>query len=303
LTKTTKFYLKTFNSKESKSARALAKHASIFKVGKNAKTPPERTLNWGYKQGDKIETLLMLEYNDISTVPYTKYHVKALQWLEEGNEVIARTMLNSSSGKGIVMLSEQPDLIAPLYTKYIKKKREFRAHFLNGDNFLISEKKLKAGAKPNRIRSHSNGYVFCTQDLEPFPDALGKVIGQLAQLHMPQAFFAADIIYNEFHDTAYVLELNTSPGLENSTLDIYKEQIDKWRDSYDMNPVQPVDPETTLESTPTGVHTASDVGFLNELNKAYSKYKTTHSIHNPFLYTAQETYQPALLNIIANDMD
>jgi D-alanine-D-alanine ligase-like ATP-grasp enzyme len=40
-------------------------------------------------------------------------------------------------------------------------------------------------------------------------------------------FGAVDVIYNRAQDKAYVLEVNTAPGLEGSTLDNYVEAIQK----------------------------------------------------------------------------
>ena len=63
-----------------------------------------------------------------------------------GDLVVCRKLLRSSEGKGIVI--EEKGAVttkAPLYTQYIKKKAEYRAHVYNNKVIDVQQKKKRAG--------------------------------------------------------------------------------------------------------------------------------------------------------------
>lgn len=151
----------------------------------------------------------------------------ARTWYDEGKTVFARTRLQGHSGDGIVILDGNNDFImAPLYTKYIKKKKEFRVHVFNKEVIDIQEKRRSMGSDAGfLIRNHANGFVFCRDDIIEPSDLRDVAIQAVTSLGLD--FGAADIIYNEHYDKCYALEVNTAPGLEGTTLQSY---INKFRE-------------------------------------------------------------------------
>lgn len=163
---------------------------------------------------------------------------KVSEWLKEKRVVFARTKLNGMGGKGIVEM-EGPDCEiedAQLYVEYIPKKEEYRIHVVNGE--IISEQRKGAKIRFNqridpddlpidapepinwRIRNLENGFVFVRNDDKEVPNCVKE---QALNIFVKTGldFFAADIIYNAHREKAYILELNTAPGLQGTTLEDY----------------------------------------------------------------------------------
>jgi len=146
----------------------------------------------------------------------------ANSWLDSGKTVFCRTRLMSHSGDGIVIASNPGELVtAPLYTKYIKKLKEFRVHVFNNKVIDVQEKKRSLDSPNNDflIRNHSNGFVFCRDDIVEPTDL--RDVGLQAVSSLGLDFGAVDIVYNKHYDKCYALEVNSAPGLEGTTLDKY----------------------------------------------------------------------------------
>lgn len=176
---------------------------------------------------NKLTTLNALVAAGIMVPDYTTSKDLAAQWIISGRPVLARRLLHASAGAGIVgpltTAEELPD--APLYVKYIKKAREYRVHVFHA-SCLIHQKKRRTGAAVDyHIRSHANGWVFCNAPNDPLAVRLSYIAVQAVEA-LQLDFGAVDIIYNEKHDTLYVLEVNTAPGIEkNNTLEFYTNSI------------------------------------------------------------------------------
>jgi hypothetical protein len=143
--------------------------------------------------------------------------------------VFARTLINSTNGKGIVEfnLDEQRDIpTAPLYTAYVPKKAEYRVHTFGGNVIDIQEKRKRRGHEGDRntrVRNVNNGYVYCRDGLTP-PDGIADLAIR-ATAALGYLYGAVDIIYNEKRNQCYVLEVNSRPGLSGTTLDNYCEAL------------------------------------------------------------------------------
>lgn len=141
--------------------------------------------------------------------------------------VVARTLTNASEGRGITIFNkDDTPPPAPLYTEYISKKKEFRVHVWNNEVIDVAEKRKKKGYEADRntkIRNTANGYVFCrTGVVEP------NGIRQLALdavSALDRTYGAVDIIWNEKRDKCYVLEVNSRPGMEGTTVEKYANAI------------------------------------------------------------------------------
>lgn len=166
------------------------------------------------------------------TIPWTTDKDAVKQWLAGGSRVFARKVLNGHSGIGIVdMGPENVDewVDAPLYTQYVPKKHEFRYHFFKGrvidkqrKGYLqdIENGENKVDPARFRIRNLANGFVFARN----FGDSLAVVdtlVQDYLDNHCDLDFGAIDLIYNERANRAYILEVNTAPGLKGTTLGIY----------------------------------------------------------------------------------
>lgn len=166
-------------------------------------------------------------------VPYTTDIEQARKWTREGATVVCRTKLTGHSGEGIVLASEAPEVIqAPLYTKYVPKKQEYRIHCTNddGDAYVFdAQRKARKNDVADedvdwKIRNHKNGFVFARNELIDIPDVVEDTALKVFETTTLD-FGAVDIIYNERENKAYVLEINTACGLEGTTLDNYRDMF------------------------------------------------------------------------------
>lgn len=155
-------------------------------------------------------------------------------WLAERNKplVFARTILTGHSGAGIVKITNEEELAAvagnPLFVDYIPKRMEFRLHFLNGEVISMQEKKARVELPEDfevdwQIRNHDNGFIFARENVNPPEDVILQ--SKLAIEATGLDFGAVDVIYNKRLEQAFVLEVNTSPGLEGTTLANYSEAL------------------------------------------------------------------------------
>jgi hypothetical protein len=169
-----------------------------------------------------LETFKLLEAAKVSHVPYTSSKETAQAWKDKGSVIFARTT-GGQSGSGITIVGEghTPDLPdRPLYTLYVKKKKEFRVHVFRGQVIDVQQKKRRNGSDADSlIRSHDNGWIFAHEDVVE-PTGL-RELGVAAVSALGLDFGAVDIIWNEKQNRCYVLEVNTAPGLTDSTAEKY----------------------------------------------------------------------------------
>lgn len=214
---------------KSRSLRNLAKELTSnvgYKVWRST-FPKLKRINILY--GDcknKLHQYQWFEANQIPSLPFTTSKAQVGEWLASGATVVARTLTRSSEGKGIVLLQgDTPVVSAPVYTKYLKKKQEFRVHIYNETVVSVLEKRRKKGVYngESKIRNTANGYVFCRQDVKEPPGIreLALKASKVTNSH----FKGVDIGYNEKLDKLFVIEVNSAPGMENSTLKDYCKAI------------------------------------------------------------------------------
>lgn len=180
---------------------------------------------------DKLKSFNAFKAANVSTPEFTSDKAQAIEWLEAGHDVFARTQLRASSGRGIhIMDHEHPDtweVTAPLYVKYVKKQDEYRIHVVRGQVIDMQRKGLRAEFQNNqnvnwKIRNLANGFVF-SRDIatgRPVPQIV-KDVGVASVAALGLDFGAADVIYQRQSNRAYVLEVNTAPGLEGQTVTSY----------------------------------------------------------------------------------
>jgi len=213
----------------SDSLRKLSESLSL-KLGYKVWRSP--TLAKGYRHlryGDGKDKLYQYKWFDaykVPSLPFTTDASIVQQWLEEGKTVFARTLLNASEGKGIVVLTNALTIVpSQVYTQYLPHKKEFRVHVFGGQVVAVLEKRKKIGGFTGqyKIRNSANGYVFCRNDVVE-PEGIRELA--LAASKMTNSHFAGvDIGYNEKDNHLFVIEVNSAPGMENSTVEDYAQVI------------------------------------------------------------------------------
>lgn len=182
---------------------------------------------------NKLKFFQLMEYGENGPrVPeWTDDHMIAQSWSDSGCLVVARTVLNGHSAEGLVLIDPNtpPEAFtaAPLYTKYVKKKHEFRVHIVAGNVIDVQRKAKKHDFDENqrdtRIRNLANGYIFAREGFEVPEDVIEQSKRAFACSGLD--FGAIDVIYNEHLGQAFVLEINTAPGLCGTTLTKYAEAL------------------------------------------------------------------------------
>lgn len=136
--------------------------------------------------------------------------------------VVCRTVLSGHSGVGIVLARSRRDLVAaPLYTRYIPKQDEYRVHVCRTSIISVQRKALRNGwPNPNhQVRNLDGGYVYVRDGVNPPADVTNQALAAINALGLD--FGAVDVIWNNHEQRAYVLEVNTAPGLEGTTVEHY----------------------------------------------------------------------------------
>ena len=175
---------------------------------------------------DKLRTFQKFQEAEFKDVPeWTTDRQQAATWLEAGGVAMCRTILNGHSGRGIVVAERADQLVpAPLYTLYVKKKKEFRVHVGFGVVVDVQEKRQRREDNTNaerefRVRNLQTGWVYCREQINEPRLLRETACGAIDALGLD--FGAVDLIYNEKQDRVYVLEVNTACGLEGTTLENY----------------------------------------------------------------------------------
>lgn len=186
----------------------------------------------------KTDAFRLMHEQGVNTTEFTTDAAVAQRWMDEGNLVYARTRLQGHSGEGIVMAHRRPDTIegvggafevhgnlprAPLYTKGITaQRREFRIHVMNGTVTYVQQKKRENNWRENAnysnvVRNYHTGWIYATSGIQPNDAALRNAVAAVGALGLD--FGAVDVITRG--NDAWVLEVNTAPGLSGTNLETY----------------------------------------------------------------------------------
>lgn len=241
-------------NEHSEGARELAQALGIRRIRRERSTyvggPNKRVINWGSSQipenvsrsvvlnsptavgamSNKRTFFEMLNASDVRLPDWTTDFNVASRWLDddENTKVVARHRLTGHSGEGITIYENRRHFLldnarAPLYTKYVPKKLEYRVHFAFGQ-IIDVQRKIR---DPDRdvldwkVRSHQNGFIYVRNGVrDTMPrDVLDQASAAMGEMGLD--FGAIDIIYNSSRNHAYVLEVNTAPGLTGETVNSY----------------------------------------------------------------------------------
>lgn len=170
------------------------------------------------------------------TPEYTTAAGVASLWLVQGHTVVERHILNGNSGAGIKLIEPGVDdvsAVCPLYVKYVPKKQEYRVHVCAGVAVDIQRKARRKDIADEdvnwKVRNHDNGFIFARNEDGFVPDdVVIQAVNAVNILGLD--FGAVDVIFNEKSQQAYVLEVNTAPGLSGTTLEGY---VARFKDYLD----------------------------------------------------------------------
>jgi len=236
----------------SKSAKALAEGLGIkvlFREGKRVKG--HTIINWGcsnierdigddvlnepgcvIRASNKLNTFKAFSEDGVPTVEWTTDQEIANGWLRDGSNVVARKKLTGHSGEGIVIFeaekyNEERLIEAPLYTKYTKKKDEYRIHVFQGE-ILFQQRKARKKEVPDeevnwQVRNLAGGFIFANDGVDAPEECKHAAIAAVQALRLD--FGAADIGFKD--GAAVVYEVNTACGLQGKNLEAY---VNKFRE-------------------------------------------------------------------------
>lgn len=159
------------------------------------------------------------------TPEYTTIPDVARAWCASGDKVVCRTKLRASAGHGIVIARRPEEVVdARLYTKYTPKRDEYRVHIFNREVIDIAAKRGKEGVNKNwEIRTHDNGFIYARKNLNVPAQVIEQAMRAMFCTELD--FGGVDVIWNADQQLAYVLEINTAPGLEGETVEHYAKAI------------------------------------------------------------------------------
>lgn len=184
---------------------------------------------------DKIKAFNWFKLNNIPTPEWTSDWLIAHDWLLQGNTLFCRHLTKGHAGDGIEVVKPSDDVLndvlplAPLYTKAIGQCREYRFHVFGDEVKFVQQKKRRNGFRdadgnePNGlIKNWDNGWVYVTQNISAYPQsAVDAAVKAVKCLGLD--FGAVDVAVRQ--NEPYVFEVNTAPGIEGTTVDVYIEAL------------------------------------------------------------------------------
>jgi glutathione synthase/RimK-type ligase-like ATP-grasp enzyme len=224
--------LTTKSGLKSASLKAIAVGLSTHFKRKVWRTTKPSLKRKQFKYGQSVDKLTQYQWfsdNEIPSLEWTDAVNIANGWLDEGHVVFGRKYLRASCGKGIVVYEPEGDEkleVHPVYTKYKKKKREFRVHVFKDQVVAVTEKKRRKefnGERDTKIRNLANGYVF-VQTVVDEPEGLRDLALRAAKVSSSD-FRGVDIGYNQLKDELFVIEVNSAPGIQGSNINKYLDTI------------------------------------------------------------------------------
>lgn len=199
---------------------------------------PDKAFTWINKPErvavatNKVAAFQQLATADVSIPQFTTSKDEALTWYATKPDqlIYVRHNVSTYGGRGIELANNRLELeesrVAPLYTKGITCRREYRVHVFNGVAIDVTRKAKtidREGEPDNLIRNHENGWIFQRNDFE-IPAGL-KELGVQAVAALGLDFGAVDVIAEKNTGKLYVLEINCAPGAEGTTVTKYVDAV------------------------------------------------------------------------------
>lgn len=147
-------------------------------------------------------------------------------WLDDGDIVYCRTTVTGHGGSGIVVAKSIDEIVeAKLYTKGVANETEYRVHVFNGEiiDFVKKARRRNQDNQPSHhIRNYKQGWVFVREGVQ-LPQMVEEAArGAIKALGL--SFGAVDVCQTT-EGKACVFEVNTAPGIMNTSVERYAEAI------------------------------------------------------------------------------
>lgn len=176
---------------------------------------------------DKLSAFHLFTEAEVAAPEFTTDPEIAAGW---DSSVVVRHVLRGHAGVGVEIIPAGQGIpTAPLYTRYLGWRKEYRVHVWGGEVIKTQRKVLPLDRDRSQdnweIRTHPNGWIYIQQNDE---EQLSTVAVQ-AVAALGLDFGAVDICTKRRGDSrkVYVLEVNTAPGLEGQTLTAYVNAIER----------------------------------------------------------------------------
>lgn len=203
-----------------------------FRVNNHMLNPPQ-----GVRiSSNKIQAFKAMKMCEVPCVPFRIRGEDEIQEVNGNGFLMGRRIVSGSCGAGIEIIG--PGMPVPeditLFTKYVKPLAEYRVHVMNGRLLQVSQKRLRngqgeIGQEQSMIRNHDNQWIFAVNNVAPYPAIMiDTAVRAVAACGLD--FGAVDILVPEAdNSTALVLEINSKPGIEGTTLEKY---IEAFKDQH-----------------------------------------------------------------------
>ena len=182
-----------------------------------------------------MDQLAVFRDNGISCPEFTDHFEDARKWVKDGHQVFGRNS-NHERGTDIVDQRWPAWPRKDFWTKVVPNKREYRIHIFDDQHIQQSLKCFDPKAPRQRnddlpIRNTQTGWKY---DHNFEPPSVGVELARRAVGTLAYLWGAVDLLEDE-SGTCYVLEVNTAPGMDETTAQAYgcaiKEYVAKRRSS------------------------------------------------------------------------
>lgn len=178
---------------------------------------------------NKIEALKLMD-GRCNVVPWTTSPRQARDWWGHEQPVVCRHQTEGLDGSGLEVVwpdtfgykyNAPPD--APLYTKFIPSKAEYRIHVFGGRVIIGQRKGPSPGGDPvtdEHIRTERNGWTFLKTPPKEIPEEVEEQAVRAVNA-LSLDFGGVDVLWDG--EQAWVLEVNTAPSIMGTDVPAYAE--------------------------------------------------------------------------------
>lgn len=184
---------------------------------------PKILNKWGTGiKANKLKAFKAMKTAGVRTVPWTSSTKQAQLWLSGGHVVFERASLSGDNSKGITILQKkertvlgnlsrnpQVDEHVKLFTQYVKHTEEYRIHTTPDHVFDGMAKRRTDKCKPFIFDSEHG--LFCRDGVIIPQDVKEQAKAAIKAVDLD--FGAVDLVWCVKKKKAYVLEVNSAPGL------------------------------------------------------------------------------------------
>lgn len=178
---------------------------------------------------NKLSCFTQLKARNVPTVEWTTSRTEAAAWLASRTKVCARTEVEGRDGSGLTLVGPTdgwtaPVLpIAPLYTKFVNARAEYRINVCNDRTVGVQLKvPTRDNANPD-IKTGGNGYGFRLLAESEIPHGI-RPVARDAIRALGLDFGGVDLI-NTTDGRVLVLEVNTAPELTPAMVTAYANSL------------------------------------------------------------------------------